>query len=412
MLEVRFVVPASAQRLRSCVFGDYLDEFFSSLIELGYRAASVRHKLWVLSDLAHWMANVHLGLAELDERRVEEYIDLRRRRGRTCRGFRSTGLLLIEQLRCAGVIPRPEVPLDNSSEGALLRRYEVYLRQERALAQSTISRYLTVARELIAQSIGAGRCPEVLSAGAIRDFLLARVRRVAPRPAQLMGSALRSFLRFLFLRAETGLDLSLAIPTVRQWRLSNVPRYLPSPVVERLLRACDLGSSTGRRNHAILLLLARLGLRAREVVDLELGDLNWRIGEIVVHGKGLVSDRLPLLPEVGDALALYLQKDRPSSSSRRVFLRCRAPHRGLGNASSVSTIVMRALGRAGLTSTARGAHLLRHSLATLMVRRGASFTEVGQVLRHRSPRTTEIYAKLDFDSLSAVAMPWPTHGGA
>jgi integrase len=162
----------------------------------------------------------------------------------------------------------------------------------------------------------------------------------------------------------------------------------------------------------VLLLLARLGLRAGEVIALELGDLHWREGELIVRGKGLVRDRLPLLPDVGEALARYLQEDRPPASSRRVFLCSRAPHRGFGHPSTISTIVSRALSRASLAPTTRGAHLLRHSLATAMIRRGASLAEIGQVLRHRSPLTTEIYAKLDFDTLREVAMPWPTARGA
>jgi integrase len=200
--------------------------------------------------------------------------------------------------------------------------------------------------------------------------------------------------------------------TVRQRRVSSVPRHMPSRDVERLLRSCDRSSATGRRNYAILLLLARLGLRASEVIALELGDLRWREGEIVVRGKGLIRDRLPLLPDVGEAVALYLKKDRPAGASRRVFLCQRAPYRGLGHPSTVSTIVMRALVRAGLSPATRGAHLLRHSLATAMVRRGASFAEIGQVLRHRSPNTTEIYAKLDFGALRDIAMPWPKSRGA
>jgi site-specific recombinase XerD len=227
-----------------------------------------------------------------------------------------------------------------------------------------------------------------------------------------MGTALRSFLRFLFLRGETETDLALAVPTVRQWRSSIVPRHLPAQDVERLLRACDRSSATGRRDHAILLLLARLGLRASEILALDLGDLHWREGEIVVRGKGHVHDRLPLLADVGEAVALYLRRDRPAGSSRRVFLCRRAPHRGFGHPSTVTTIVTRALARAGLAPATRGAHLLRHSLATTMVRRGASLSEIGQVLRHRSPNSTEIYAKVDFDALRDVALPWPAAGGA
>jgi site-specific recombinase XerD len=413
MLEDFFVVPAAAQRVRSCAVGDQLDAFCVRLTHLGYRHATVRHKLWVVTGLARWMAHRRLAVAALDERHAKEFLAARRRRGRTCHGFQRTVRQLLEHLRAAGVVPAPEADVDESPTAILLARYEGYLRQERALMDGTIAAYLPFVRAFVAERVGvdAGR-PHALRAGDVRDFLLARVRRMAPKRVQYMATALRSFLRFLFLRSETGTDLAFAVPTVRQWRLVSVPRYLPAKDVERLLRSCDRSSATGRRNHAVLLLLARLGLRASEVAALELDDLRWREGEIVVRGKGLFRERLPLLPEVGEALALYLRKDRPSCASRCVFLCRRAPHRGFGHPSTVSTIVARALVRAGLAPAMRGAHLLRHSLATAMVRRGASLAEIGQVLRHRSPNTTEIYAKLDFDALRDVALPWPTARGA
>lgn len=413
MLEDFFIVPAAAQRLRSCALGVHLDGFCTQLADLGYRRATIRHKLWVATDLARWMVGAHLAVVDLDERRVEEFLSARRRRGRTYRGFRGTVLLLLDRLRSAGVVPTPVATCDDSPMAILLARYEEHLRRERALAESTIAGYLPFVRACVTERLDGGTARlDSLRPGDIRDFLLARVRRMVPKRAQYMGTALRSFLRFLFLRGETRTDLSLAVPTVRQWRLSSVPRHLPARDVRRLLRACDRSSATGRRDHAVLLLLARLGLRASEVVALDLDDVHWREGEIVVRGKGLVRDRLPMLPDVGKALSLYLRKDRPAGGSRRVFLCGRAPHRGFAHPSTVSTIVARALVRAGLAPAMRGAHLLRHSLATTMVRRGASLAEIGQVLRHRSPNTTEIYAKLDFSSLRDVAMPWPTSRGA
>jgi site-specific recombinase XerD len=413
MLEDVFAVPAAAQRLRSWVVGVDLDAFCTRLADLGHPRATIRHKLWIVGGLARWMADAHVAIVDLDERRADEFIDARRRRGRTCRGFRPTVLLLLEQLRSTGVVPTPEPPCDDSPTTVLLARYEEYLRRERALVDSTITAYVPFVRTFVCERLdwdaarGHGLCP-----GDVRDFLLARVRRMAPKRAQYMATALRSFLRFLFLRGQTRTDLALAVPTVRQWRLASVPRYLPAPDVERLLRACDRSSATGRRNHAVMLLLARLGLRAGEVAALELADVRWREGELVVRGKGLVRDRLPLLPDVGKALALYLSKDRPRCKSRRVFLCRRAPHRGFGHPSTVTTIVTRTLALAGLAPAMRGAHLLRHSLATTMLRRGASLAEIGQVLRHRSPNSTEIYAKVEFDALRDVAMPWPTARGA
>lgn len=413
MLEELFSYPAAAQRLRSCLLGSHLDKHCSLLVDAGYSVATIRQKLCVLGDLARWMRKGHHAVVDLDEQRVDMFVEARRRRGRGCRGARSTVMQLVDQLRRAGVVATPEPVRDDSPSAVLLRRYESYLREQRALAQSTISWYLPFASELIAERLKAGaKRPDSLRPDDIREFLLLRASRMAPKRAQLMAAALRSFLRFLFLRGETASDLALAVPTVRRWRLSSIPRHLPEADVERLLRACDGSSATGRRDHAILLLLARLGLRASEVLALELDDLSWRAGEILVRGKGGFRDRLPLLPEVGEALALYLRRDRPASSSRRVFLRAHAPHRGLAHPSSVSTIVARALARARLASPMRGAHLLRHSLATGLLRRGASLAEIAQVLRHRSAQTTEIYAKLDFDSLREVAMPWPTARGA
>jgi site-specific recombinase XerC len=406
-----FIVPAAAQRLRSSIVGAHVDAFCARLAGLGYQPATIREKLWVVASLTRWMADQHVAVVDLDERRVEAFLGARRRRGRTSRGFCPTVLLLLEELRSAGVVPTSVPVGDCSPRATLLARYERYLRQERALAETTIAEYLSFVCAFVDERLdrGAGR-PDSLGPGDVRDFLLAGVHRMAPKRAQLMGSALRSFMRFLFLRGETRTDLSLAVPTVRRWQLASVPRHLPARDVEQLLGACDGSSATGRRDHAVLLLLARLGLRASEIVALELGDIHWRAAEIVVRGKGLVRDRLPLVSDVGKALSLYLRKDRTPGSCRRVFLCSRAPHRGFSHPSTVSTIVARALVRAGLAPTTHGAHLLRHSLATTMVRRGASLAEIGQVLRHRSPSSTEIYAKLDFGALRDVAMPWPTSG--
>jgi site-specific recombinase XerD len=407
-----YLVPAAAQRLRKCAVGVDLDAFCARLARLGYSPATIHTKLWTIGCLMRWMTDKHVAVADLDARGVDEFLKVRRRRGRGCRGFRRTLLQFVEQIPSTGVVRIPEPPRDDSPGGAVLARYTGYLRQERAIAEGTIAAYLSFVGAFVAKRFDGGAVrPDLLRASDVREFLLARARSLIPKRAQFMATALRSFLRFLFLRGETGTDLSLAVPTVRRWRLSSVPRHLPASDVEQLLRACDGSSATGRRDHAILLLLARLGVRASEVLTLELDDLHWRAGEIIIRGKGLVRDRLPLLPDVGKAVALYLRKDRPPGSSRRVFLCRRAPHRGLGHPSTVSTIVARALTRAGLAPATRGAHLLRHSLATAMVRRGASLAEIGQVLRHRSPNTTEIYAKLDFDALRDVAMPWPTTRG-
>jgi site-specific recombinase XerD len=412
MLE-EFISAKAAGQLRSGIFGAHVEEFCARLAARAYRPASIAHKLWVVGTLARTMARRGHDVTQLDEAYVARFVRARRARGLGCRGLSLTCLTLLEHLRSAGVLAAAETAIDDSPFARVLAAYGVYLRDERAMTRGTIAEYSSIARGFLSERLPASEARlRSLRAENVHGFLLSRVPRLAPKRAQYLGSALRSFLRFLFTRGETGLDLAQAVLTVRQARFSSIPRNMPPRDVERLLRSCDPASATGRRDHAILLLLARLGLRASEVLALELGDLRWREGEIVVRGKGLIRDRLPLLPEVGRALALYLKKDRPEAPSRRVFLCRKAPARGFSHPSTVSTIVMRALARAGLSPAMRGAHLLRHSLARAMVQRGASMSEIGQILRHRSPNTTEIYAKLDFSGLRDIALPWPTLRGA
>jgi site-specific recombinase XerD len=225
-----------------------------------------------------------------------------------------------------------------------------------------------------------------------------------------MVTALRSFFRYLRHRGAISTDLAGCVPTVPNWSLATLPRFLPAGEVERVLESCDQKTSVGRRNHAVLLLLARLGLRAGEVVGLGLDDIDWNTGQISIRGKGGKSAPLPLTAEVGTALAAYLRNDRPRASTRKVFIRHRAPLIGFGNSSTISSIVRRALKRAGVESAHTGAHVLRHSLATSLLRQGGSLDEIGELLRHQSPDTTAIYAKVDITSLQTLALPWP--GGA
>jgi site-specific recombinase XerD len=288
------------------------------------------------------------------------------------------------------------------------------LKRERGLQQATVDGYRPFVHRLLVERFRDEPLHlERLDPSDISSFVQRHAHSMSPKRAQLMLSALRSFFRFLLQQGEIATDLAACVPAVADWRLSTVPKYLGAEEVERLLDSCDRRTRIGRRDHAILLLLARLALRASEVVALELDDLDWRGGEIVVRGKGQRHDRLPLLREVGQALATYLRRDRPCGSTRRVFVRTRAPIRGFAGPTTISTIVRRALQRADLKPPAKGvaAHLLRHSLATGMLRRGASMTEIAEVLRHRTPSTTEIYAKVDIAGLRSLAQPWPGSGG-
>ncbi len=223
-----------------------------------------------------------------------------------------------------------------------------------------------------------------------------------------MVTALRGFLRWVHVKRALAADLAATVPAVACWRFSTVPKSIPARDVEHLLRRCRRrNSEAGLRDHAVIMLMARLGLRGGEVVSLDLADFDWAAGTLRVHGKGGRQDVLPLPSDVGKAVARYLRHGRPACSCRRVFVRARAPRRGFATTGAVCTIVKRALERAELDPPRKGGHILRHALACSMLRRGATLTEIGQVLRHRRADTTTIYAKVDFHALRALAPAWP-----
>jgi site-specific recombinase XerD len=403
----------AATELHGCdLFAPHLDSFVATLERLGYASSTVRQHLRLLRDLARCLGRQGLALAQLQEPLADQFLEQRRVRRRLSQGEAPTVRHFLEHLRKSGAIPSPEPQVDQSPLATLRRQYTNHLEKERGLAAVTVARYWPFIGRLIVERFGDGpiRVRE-LGPDDIARFLLRHARSGSPKVARLMATALRSFFRFLFQDGQTDSDLARAIPGAPQWRLAEVPKYLEPDEVERVLRACRRDAAGGRRDHAILLLLARLGLRASEVIALELDDIDWRAGVLTVRGKGCSHDSLPLPADVGQALASYLRHHRPPCSTRRLFVRTRAPHRGLANPSSLSTIVARALKRAGLRPAFTGAHVLRHSLATGMLRSGASLDEIGEVLRHRAPTTTEIYAKVDLRSLRSLALPWPTKGG-
>lgn len=412
MLDRFFRDGTAPQRLRANPLGSQLDSFTTVVTQRGYARATIRLQLWLLADLGRWLRRKALSIGDLRATVIDAFITRRRRARRLRRSDAATLRLFLDHLQTKGVIPAPPPVVDRSALGRLKVQYEDYLRKDRGLSPWTAYRNGFVLRRFLTERFGDGPIRlGRLRPDDITHFLLRHPPRRTPASIQLDLSALRSFLRFLFQEGHTDRDLSAVVPTVRRWRLVDVPTYLTAAEVEALLASCDRTASVGRRDYAVLLLLARLGLRAGEVVRLELGDLDWRAGELTVRGKGLVHDRLPLPRDVGDALVAYLRTDRPSCTTRRVFLRLKAPHRGFNHPSTVSTLVRRALERAGLTPPITGAHLLRHSLATGLLRHGASLAEIGEVLRHRTLNTTEIYAKVDLDGLRALARPWPTLGG-
>lgn len=391
----------------------YVDSFLDEQQAAGYSPKTLAERRAMAVAFARWAETRTIAELSLGEEHVKAFIMRRPQRAATEKE-QAMARRFLAYLRARGVLPptefRPGTPAD-----ALAARYTTFLRQDRGLAENSILVYAPCARGFLAYRLAqtGTLALDRLDAQTIRAFLLGRIRNQSSESSRLVTVALRSLLRFLFLRGETPRDFSAAVPTIRTYRQAGVPPLLAPEEVEQVLASPDRSTPRGRRDYAILLLLARLGMRASEVVSLELDDLRWRTAELVVRGKGPQVDYLPLLDDVGRALAEYLRHDRGTTTSRRVFLRLIPPRIGLTRPCAIDHIVRLALSRAGVAPRRRHvAHLFRHSLATRMIRHGASIPEIAEVLRHRAQSTTMIYAKVSLEALRTVARPWPMLGGA
>jgi site-specific recombinase XerD len=310
--------------------------------------------------------------------------------------------LFLSHLRDTGIINLPWAP---NHDPALLSAFCQWMHQQRGISDVTLSTYSIYIRELLRR---IGDQPSRFNTRRLREFVLEKSRSWGRGAAKNCTTAVRMFLRFLIAEGQCAVGLDAAIPTLAHWRLASLPRYLPPEDVERLIASCDRASAVGRRDQAILLLLARVGLRAGDIVRLRLSDVDWKTASIQVCGKGRRHTRLPLTREVGQAIVAYLKKGRTRTNADALFIRCRAPFCAFKGPAAISDLVDKALRRAGVMRPSRGAaHLLRHSLATSMLWQGASLEDIGAVLRHSSVETTQIYAKVDIPTLRKIAQTWP-----
>jgi site-specific recombinase XerD len=385
-----------------------MDGFATWLSTHDYPRSTIRLKLSLVGFLSKWMESEHIDPCALNADIALRCAAARRQLGIGNYGDAHTYRQFIEVARKAGAVPAAPAseprPVD-----ALLFEYAQFLRRERQLTEVTVSNYVPLVRHFLGERFGdADLDLRSIELGDLTKFLI-RLGRTAPGRVDLARSALRSFFRCLVVRGLVSVNVAAGIPRVTRWRQSALPDRLEQSEVCQLLQYYDRKTKVGMRNYAILLLLTRLGLRATETCNLALDDVNWRTGIITVRGKGGREDRLPVQPDVGEALAIYLGQARPTNASRRLFLSARAPRRPLHRA-GIGTIVARALRGTGLR-TRGSAHLLRHSLATGMMRGGATLAEVGQVLRHQSSAATEIYAKVRIETLRGLSLPWPMVGG-
>jgi site-specific recombinase XerD len=408
MTDQYFKDPRVLDRLHDGPLGTHMDAFAAWHSKQGYTRFTIKHRIRLVGALSSLMHRRGFSVKDLNEEITADFLDQKWSKHHIRRGDVATLQLLLKLLRQSEVIPAPMAEEDSSELGRTVHEFASYLAYERSLSQASLINYIPVIRRFLDERFGAH--PMLLGEigqADIAHFVLRYANILSRGRAKLMVTALRSFFRFLRLRGDISADLAGVVPTVANWRYATVPKWIPQEDVEKLLRSCDQTTIPGQRNHTILLLLARLGLRSGEVVNMTLDDINWEAGEIKVGGKSRRQDRLPLPKDVGEALASYLCHGRPRCSTRRVFVRMRAPVRGFVDSTAIYSMVRRAFDRAGLNPSHKGPHILRHSLATNMLRKGASLGEIGEVLRHRNLSTTQIYAKVDLEALSKIAQPWP-----
>lgn len=380
----------------------YADGVRVELERHGYTSGSAAAQLQVMAQLSRWMADQGLRVSGLTSRRVEQFFELRRTKVRVKQLSANSVRVMLGHLEGLGVLPDAE-PMQPTSADLLLARYCRFLLQERAFAARTVSRYRYVAERFLASCSAHGADVDQIDAATVTAFVTAECRSCSNGWAKCVCTAFRSWLKFLYLEDVIQAPLTGVVPTAAGWRVAALPKALASAQLSGLLACCDRATTVGLRDYAVMVLAARLGLRAGEIAGLQLTDINWLQGEMRIRGKGNRVDVLPVPADVGDALERYIRGGRPAVGGA-VFQAARAPRRQLAPL-TISGIVYRACDRAGLPRI--GAHRLRHTAATQMLRAGASLPEIAEVLRHRSPNTTALYAKLDHRTLSALARPWP-----
>ena len=387
----------------------FIISFAEWLVDRGYGLVSLRNQVLMATGFSRWLQHEAIDLQSICERHVERYLVDRAQYRRPKLGDGAALRHLLDFLRSEHAIDE-EIKEERSPspiEQHVLA-YEAYLQDARALSRQTIINYRPFVRDFLTYRFREGDVSLAqLRAADVTDFVQQKVSRVNMRRAKILTTALRSFLSYVRYRGDITSDLAAAVPIVANWSLSSIPRAIGRDEVTRLLASIDRQTPIGCRDYAMILALARLGLRSSEVVSLEVDDIDWVSGEIHVLGKNGQRNDLPLPADVGEAIADYLRNGRPRNASRRVFLRDKAPIRGFDGPSGLGCVIRRALRRAGIDSPTTGTHQFRHGLASDMLRGGASLGEIGEVLGHRHPQTTAIYAKVDLNALRPLALPWP-----
>jgi site-specific recombinase XerD len=402
----------SVTRLLATPAGPYLAVLAQKLEADGFSYWILRERVRGAAHFSRWNQRQERSIDQLHESLFKDF-EAHLGKCRCQRPLRSSryenvkvlagARVLVEHLRDCGVVTSSPPSEQDPEPPALVSHFGHWMRNQRGIKENTLLRYGIVIKDVLKD---LGTDPSLYDAASIRVFILSRTKGKSRSTVKEVVTVTRMFLRYLIANGRCRIGMDDAVPTFAMWRLSTLPRYLPSADVERVIAACHRDTAVGLRDRAAILLLARLGLRAGDILNMDLSDIDWVHASLRVSGKSHTEVRLPLTQEVGDAVLEYLRRGRPPTTDRHIFVTMQAPVGPL-HTSSVSAIVARAIDRSGVESRFRGAHVLRHSAATEMLRQGASLQQVGAVLRHRYLDTTAHYAKVDVQRLRDIALPWP-----
>jgi len=391
----------------------YLDAYVRRLSEQGFGRRTIAPQILLVANFSRWLKANHIRLECVTDEHAQRFLrrlDRQQSISKGCFASLRRFMVLLHQMGAIGDTPTPCVtvtPLE-----LVVNAYGQDLLQAQGLSQATYRQYIPFIEDFLEARYGSD-CVDLskLSSADVVEFIKRQATRLSPPRAKCATIALRSFLRYLRYRGEIALDLAAAVPMVPNWSMTGIPRAMDPDHVRAVLASCKRETTVGCRDYAILMLLTRLGLRSGEIVTLTLDSIDWEHGCLTVVGSKVgSSSQLPLPADVGQAIADYLQRSRPHSTCRALFLRATAPIQGFGSQTSIGSLIIAAIARGGITTRHAGAHQFRHALACEMLRQGATLTEIGSLLRHQHSKTTGIYAKVDFKALRPLSLPWPVGG--
>ena len=411
-MERLFIYPKVIQRMREGPIGAHIDSYVDYLIKNGFSKKTSCRRVRLIADFSRWLEHKNLSINSITEQTIDTYLRYRKLTSYINDYDKPALRRLLRLLRELNVTDKQAVPKTDKTQALTIEEeFTVYLRQERRLSYKTIINYIPTVKNFIAacfsdNSIRFNR----LCSKDITEFVQRFVNKSnSSSSSEKMTTALRAFLRYLWHKGELTTNLALCVPSVAKWKLASLPKFINPDQVQIVLQSINRQTSIGKRNHAIMLLLSRLGLRAGEIVALKIEDIDWENGVITIFGKNGREDRFPIPHDVGESIAIYLKSGRPNCLSRCVFVRHKPPIFGFKNYMAISSMVHRTLDRVGVGKDLpyKGAHLFRHTLATEMLHRGFSLGDIGEILRHQNPNTTAIYAKVDINALKSLTKPWP-----